>query len=217
MTNEFELIYVIVNSGLGSKLIKSAKRHGLSGGTITLGKGCVSNRILVFFGLSETRKEIVYLAADKATAYQALEKMNKEFEFNKPNHGIAFTTSLCSVFGSKSVICKNNKTERGAVNIMYHVITIIVDKGKAEEVINAATKAGSKGGTILNARGSGIHETSKLFSMEIEPEKEIVIILSEREMTESIVSSIGEDLKIGEPGNGIIFVQDANRTYGIYK
>lgn len=100
---------------------------------------------------------------------------------------------------------------------MYHVITTIVDKGKAEDVIDAATKAGSKGGTIINARGSGIHETSKVFSMEIEPEKEIVIILSEADKTEAIVSSIKNELKIEEPGNGIIFVQDVNKTYGIYK
>jgi nitrogen regulatory protein PII len=100
---------------------------------------------------------------------------------------------------------------------MYHLITTIVDKGKAEDVINAATKAGSKGGTIINARGSGIHETSKLFSMDIEPEKEIVIILSEVDKTEEIVSSIRTNLKIDEPGNGIIYIQDVNKTYGIYK
>ena len=100
---------------------------------------------------------------------------------------------------------------------MYHAITTIVEKGKAEEVIEAATKAGSKGGTIINGRGSGIHETSKLFSMDIEPEKEIVLILSEAEMTQAIVSSIGERLKINEPGNGIIYVQDVNKTYGLYK
>lgn len=93
----------------------------------------------------------------------------------------------------------------------------IVDRVKAEDVIDAATKAGSKGGTIINGRGSGIHETKKLFLMDIEPEKEIVIILSEVDLTEAIVSSIRTHLRIDEPGNGIIFVQDVNKTYGIYK
>ena len=99
---------------------------------------------------------------------------------------------------------------------MYHAITTIVDRGKAEDVIDAATKAGSKGGTIINARGSGIHETSKLFSMDIEPEKEIVIILSEVESTENRIFD-KKPLKIDEPGNGIIFIQDVNKTYGIYR
>lgn len=214
---DIELICMIVNFGLGSKLLKSAKHHGVSGGTIVLGKGTVNSRILDFIGLSDIRKEIIYMAAKKKTAYEALEELNKEYEFNKPNHGIAFTTSICSIFGTKSIVCDYKKDERGADNIMYHIITIIVDKGKAEDVITAATKAGSKGGTIINARGSGIHETSKLFSMDIEPEKEIVIILSEADKTDGIVSLVRDNLKIDEAGNGIIYVQDANRTYGIYK
>ena len=214
---DIELICVIVNFGMGSRVIKSAKRHGVSGGTVTLGKGSVRNRILDYIGLSDIRKEVVYMAAEKETAYEALEELNKEYRFNKPDHGIAFTTSICGVLGTKRIVCKHKKDERGADNIMYHIITIIVDKGKAEDVITAATEAGAKGGTIINARGSGIHETSKLFSMDIEPEKEIVIILSEADKTEEIVSLIGKHLKIDEPGNGIIYVQNANKTYGIYK
>ncbi len=107
--------------------------------------------------------------------------------------------------------------ERGEAETMHKVITVIVDKGKAEDVIDAATKAGSKGGTIMNGRGSGIHETSKLFSMDIEPEREIVIILSETSKTEAIVSSIRKDLDMDKPGNGIIYIQDVNKVYGIYK
>lgn len=99
---------------------------------------------------------------------------------------------------------------------MYHVINIIVDKGKAEEVVDAANLAGSTGGTIINARGSGTHETSKVFAMDIEPEKEIVMILSACERTNDIVASIREKLKMDAPGNGIMFIQDVNKTYGLY-
>lgn len=214
---DIELMCVIVNCGLGSKVIKSAKHHGVSGGTITLGTGSVHSRILDYIGLADIRKEIVYMAAEKETAYEALEELNKEYQFNKPNHGIAFTTSICGVLGTRRIMCKHKKDERGADNIMYHIITTIVDKGKAEDVITAATEAGFKGGTIINGRGAGVHETSKLFSMDIEPEKEIVLILSEADKTDKIVSLIRENLKIDEPGNGIIYVQNATRTYGIYK
>ena len=100
---------------------------------------------------------------------------------------------------------------------MYQSITVIVDKGKGEEVIDAATKAGSKGGTIINGRGSGIHETSKLFAMEIEPEKEIVIILSKIEDVDNIISSIKDEMKIDEPGKGVIYTQDIKKAYGLYE
>ncbi len=81
----------------------------------------------------------------------------------------------------------------------------------------AALKAGSKGGTIINARGSGVHEKSTLFAMTVEPEKEIVLILSEKEKTDAIVESIKNDINLEKPGNGILFIMDTISTYGIFK
>jgi len=214
---EIELICVIANSDMGNKIIKTAKQHGVSGGTIMYGKGTINNRILDYMGLSDVKKEIVFMLAEKSKAYQALDVLNREFKLDKPNHGIAFTSSVCALVGTRRNMCNNINNERGAESNMYHQITTVVDKGKAEDVITAATQAGSKGGTIINARGSGIHETSKLFSMDIEPEKEIVIILSEVDKTDDIVTAIRANLKIDEPGNGIIYIQNVNRTYGIYK
>ena len=211
-----ELIRVIVNFGLGSKVIQKAKQEGIFGGTVFLCRGTVNNRVLNFFGLTDIRKEMVLMAGETDKVYKALEKLDKEFKFEKPNHGIAFTTSISNILGTRS--CKISKIEeRGVDNIMYQAITVIVDKGKAEDVIDAATKAGSKGGTIINARGSGVHETSKLFAMEIEPEKEVVIILSKTEEVDKIINSIKDDLKIDEPGKGIIYTQEINKAYGLYE
>ncbi len=213
-----ELICIIVNLGQGSDVVHAAKRFGVTGGTVLLGNGTVNNRLLDFIGLSDIRKEIVLMVADKEVAVSALEKLNNQFAFEKSNHGVAFSTSVFATVGTKYLKCESpNSEERGVVRPMYHVINVIVDKGKAEDVIYAANKAGSKGGTIINARGSGTHETSKLFAMDIEPEREIVMILSEYEKTDDIVASIRDHLKMDDPGNGIIFIQDVNKTYGIYK
>ena len=43
---EIELICVIVNFGLGSKILKTAKHHGIHGGTITIAKGTVQKQNL---------------------------------------------------------------------------------------------------------------------------------------------------------------------------
>ncbi|MDD2362692.1 MAG: P-II family nitrogen regulator [Oscillospiraceae bacterium] len=212
-----ELIYVIVNFGMGSKVLQAAKKNGINEGTIFLGRGTVSNTVLNFLSVYDERKEIVLMGTDKGTAHKVLDMLNNEFKFEKPNHGIAFSTSAGSIIGSKSYNCDENVEERGAINPMYQLIITIVDRGKAEEVIDAANAAGSKGGTIINARGSGIHETMKLFNMDIEPEKEMVMILSGEEVTESIIDSIREKLEIDKQGKGIIFCQNVNKVYGIYK
>lgn len=212
---EFELISVIVNFGLGSKVLKSAKQHGIKGGTVLLGKGTVNNRILEFLAITDVRKEIVLMIAEKPLAEQAVVELDKEFSFSKPHHGIAFTLPVSWFIGSRYYGDTNITESKGVTNTMYKAIFTVVEKGKAEEVVETATAAGSRGATIINARGSGIHETSTLFAMPIEPEKEIVLILAKAEATDAIASAIREHLKIDEPGNGIMFIVDVNKTYGL--
>lgn len=211
----FELIWVIVNFGKGSKVMHAAKKCGVTGGTIILAKGTANDKFADFLGLSDIRKEIVLMVSNKKMTRSALDRLDKKFNFKKPNHGIAFTTGVSEVIGS--VGCKATEADReeGGEEAMHCAITAVVDKGKAEDVIDAATAAGSRGGTIINARGSGVHETSKLFFMDIEPEKEIVMILSEKKEAEAIISSIREKLDIEQPGKGIIFVQEVSKVYGL--
>jgi len=214
-TAGFDLIYVITNCGTGSRVLQLAKRSGISGGAIFFGKGTVSNRVLKMLALSEVRKEIVLMMAKKSEGSNFLKKLNKEYKLYRPDHGIAYSVPIAGIFGSRT--CNFNITDEfgGMENTMYQSLIIIVDKGKGEAVVEAAAKAGAKGATIINARGSGIHETGKLFAMEIEPEKEIVLMITKSEQTGKIVASIKNNFQIDKPGNGIIFVQNVDETYGL--
>ncbi|NLY81254.1 MAG: P-II family nitrogen regulator [Clostridiales bacterium] len=213
----YELMCVVINYGMGSRVMHKAKQYGISGGTVFLGRGTVDNALSKFLSLYDERKEIVLLGTDNHTADYVSTQLKKDFHFEKSNHGIIFTTSMSGIVGSSRFGDKKSEEGRGVNKTMYQIIITIVNRGKAEDVIEAAEAVGSKGGTIINARGSGMHETSKLFNMEIEPEKEIVMILSKEDITDTIVSSIREKLKISKPGNGVIFIQNVNKTYGIYE
>lgn len=213
----FDLIFTVVDFGSGSKIIKTARKSGVSGGTIFLGNGTVDNRLLEILALDHVRKEIVIMVTERSLSPEVLEKLNEKFHFDKPGHGIAFSIPLMEIYGTRDGSCEVNehKENRGDENTMYKAVFTIVDRGKGENVMDAARKAGAKGGTIINARGSGIHETEILFSMPIEPEKEVVMILAKNEIVDNISSAIREELKIDEPGMGIMFVLDVNKTYGL--
>lgn len=213
---EAVLLVSIVNVGIGSRVLKTAKKFGVSGGTIFRGKGTVNNSILHLLSLADSRKEIVLMGATREVGYQAAEKMAEELKFNKPNHGIAFLMPLKKICGSRGCVCM--EPVKGDIeDIMFDMIYTIVDRGKGEDVIEAAQKAGSQGGTIINARGTGLHEREHVFNMDIEPEKEIVMILSPENMTDAITDSIRRMMRIDEPGQGVIFVQSVEKTYGIYQ
>ncbi|MFS8501863.1 MAG: P-II family nitrogen regulator [Caldicoprobacter sp.] len=214
---DFELIYVIVNFGMGSKVLQTAKKHGMTGGTVFLGRGTVKSHVLELLGITDERKEIVVMAADRKTADEVAEFLNEHFHFEKPHHGIAFTMPVCDIIGSTVYKHDEIHMEGSEDKVSYNLVVTIVDRGKGEEVVEASRKAGAKGATIVNARGAGIHETSKVFAMEIEPEKEMVLILVKSDIAEAVVSSIREHLEIDQPGKGIIFVQSVNKTYGLHE
>ena len=98
---------------------------------------------------------------------------------------------------------------------MHQAIFVIVNKGDAETVVQAAEAAGANGATVVNGRGAGIHETSKLFAMEIEPEKEVVMIVAARENAATIAESVRQAARLDVPGQGILFVLDVDKTYGV--
>ena len=212
----FELICCVVNWGDASKTLKSARKYGVKGGTIFLGRGAVNNRLLELLQLNEVRKEIITMIVERELAADAIKGISEDMEFHKPNHGIAFSHPVSVFIGSANTTGETSEISEGSES-MYNIIYVIVDKGKGEDVIGAAKKAGSTGGTIINARGADVHEVQKLFSIEIEPEKEEVFIITRKEMKNGIIESIKSHMKLEEPGTGILFVLDINEVYGLHE
>lgn len=99
--------------------------------------------------------------------------------------------------------------------IDFDLIVTIVNKGYSEQVVEASKKAGAEGGTILFGRGTGIHEKAKLFNIVIEPEKEIVLTLIDRNKTNQVLEAITQSVQLNKPGRGIAFVIEVERTVGI--
>ncbi|MFM1581565.1 P-II family nitrogen regulator [Helcococcus bovis] len=210
----YEIMYVIINKGKASKVLSLAKQHGAKGGTIYLCHGTVKNKVLNFLSIFDEDKEMVITVLEKEESKKVMPALIEKFKFDKPNTGIVFTTSVSQIQGA---YVKYNKLNEGVDKPMYKLITTIIDKGKAEDVVDSANKAGAIGATILNARGSGTKETLKIFNMEIEPEKEVVMMIVNSEKSLEIVETINKDMHIDEPGNGIVFVQDISQAYGMYE
>ena len=211
-----ELMLTIVNFGVGSKVLKLGKEMGLVGGTVFLGKGTTKRSLLQFLELNEVRKEIILMGGTEETVSVALKRLSESLHLEKPGKGIALSLSISGIIGQGREFGSETKEKSGCEK-MYNLIYTIVEMGKADDVLEAAKKAGSTGGTIVNARGSGNHDqASKVFGMEIEPQKEIVLIISNKKKTKGIVDSIRHELDIDNPGHGVIFTMDVNEAHGLY-
>lgn len=97
----------------------------------------------------------------------------------------------------------------------YDLIITIVNRGFADNVMDAAKSVGAFGGTVINARGTGIHEAEKFFGIIVQPEKELVMILSESEKKNDIMTAICRDAGLNKEGKGICFSLPVENVAGI--
>ena len=97
----------------------------------------------------------------------------------------------------------------------HRMILCIVNAGFSEAVMDAAREAGATGGTVMRGRGTANQEAEKLFNIAIQPEKEIVMILAEKKITEDVLKSVNDSVGLNTAGQGIAFALPVNRVIGI--
>ncbi|WP_221270365.1 P-II family nitrogen regulator [Desulfurispira natronophila] len=89
------------------------------------------------------------------------------------------------------------------------IITCIVERGAADDVVEAAKKAGAKAATISFARGTGIRERLGLLGIAIQPEKEIIEIGVHPSRADAVFHAMAEAGKLHLPGKGFIYMTQA--------
>ena len=97
----------------------------------------------------------------------------------------------------------------------FELVITIVNRGFADEVMDAAKAAGATGGTVLYARGTGIHEAEQFFGITIQPEKEVVLILAKHETRNAIMKAICNEAFARTGERGIAFSVPVSDVTGL--
>ena len=97
----------------------------------------------------------------------------------------------------------------------FDCIMVIVDGGYSELVVDAAKESGAKGATIINARGSVSNEPNKFFKLNIQPDKQIVMILANSETTKAIVEAISKAAGMNTKAHALSFVLPVEEATGM--
>ena len=95
------------------------------------------------------------------------------------------------------------------------LIITIVKKGWGDKILDTSIEAGADGGTILLGRGVGVHERQKIMGIPIEPEKEILLSVTDSDKSEAILWHIAQTCDLEKPGAGIAFVVPVEKVIGI--
>ncbi|MDA8164816.1 MAG: P-II family nitrogen regulator [Desulfobacteraceae bacterium] len=94
------------------------------------------------------------------------------------------------------------------------LITCIVQRGKADKVVDAAMAAGAEGATISYGRGTGVRQKLGLRGYLIKPEKEIILIVTKPDQTKAVLDAVVKSARLEEKGQGFVFLHEIETAIG---
>lgn len=223
---KIKLLVSIVDRDMGEKIVNIYKQHNVVINLICLGSGTANSEILDYLGLSENEKDIVLSIIPDCKSKLILEDLNNHINLNKHGSGIAFSVPISSADGiiSKEVFlptteCWKKNIEKDVDSMVidkeHGLIIVVVNYGFSEQTMEFAKKAGAKGGTVVHCRSLGEGEVSKFLGITIEPEKEIILILTKNDNRYKIMKSINEKVGLKTDAQGICFSLPVDDVVGI--
>ncbi len=191
--------------------------------------GTANSEILKTFGLSGTEKIICACIVPAYKSSQMLAIVAESMEIVKPGKGIAFVVPISSVGAFISNSCDKlfadykegwqdymeSTIEKNSHETHFELVLTVVNQGYSDIVMEAARASGARGGTIINARRTGIDEAIKFFGISLQSEKEIVSIVISKEQKKELMQSISKHCGMATDAKGIMISLPVEDCVGI--
>lgn len=97
----------------------------------------------------------------------------------------------------------------------FEMIFCIINAGFSQTVMEAAKKAGARGGTILRGRGTANPEAEQFFHLTIQPDKEIVLILVPAKIKDTVLRKVYQEAGLAAESQGIVFSMPVSAAAGL--
>lgn len=204
------LFFIIVSRGRANAILRKAKECGITGGTIFMSEGTIHNRLIDRLGLTDIHKETLMLSA----AENLCEKLSKEtYKLLNKDKGIAFSIPFMK-WQLKSNELEQTDAQSSEEPSLFCIIAV-VDRGQSKVCLKAAKDFDAMSATVIHGHGAGT-PIDFYAPLVIEPQKDVVMIITDRDKAHAIRERIFNDLGLDKAGNGIIFTLPVNWSYGIF-
>ena len=221
----FELIITILDRGKGGKAVDLYRKHHLHFDFACLGAGTASSKILNYFGLDETAKELVWTLSPASRIPHILPEARRVLDLDTPGKGILFTVPLSGVSAQIPPVLIKPEYEKEEPTMEeakttpkghpYHLVLAIVNRGCSEQVMEAARPAGARGGTVILARRVGYEDVQNMLGFTLQPEKEIVAILLPQEQKLPVMQAINREAGLKTDCQGVLFSLPVDDIMGL--
>jgi nitrogen regulatory protein P-II 1 len=98
----------------------------------------------------------------------------------------------------------------------FKLIAAFINPDITDKVIKAAKSAGATGEVVMQAKGSGI-EQSSFMGLAIQDKTNVVLFVVEEHHVDNIMDTVCEFCNIDQPGNGIMVCLNIDKVAGLSK
>ena len=214
-----KLLVTIADKDRIDRIVRLYKRRNITYSCLINGVGTASSSLLSYFGLDEVKKSILLTIIPCVLETKIMYDLHNKLELYKPGNGICFSITITSASRYLSTIYKDltvTKEEYRMVNEKeYELIVLIVSEGYASIAMDAAKRVGASGGTLINGIGLGSSEAKKFLGITIEPEKDVVLIITPKEEKIKVMEEVTKDVGLSQEGRGILFSMPVDNVIGL--
>lgn len=191
------------------------------------GNGTANSEILSLCGLRGTKRLITISILPHSLIKDTFSEMSNNLLLEHKGRGIAVTIP---VTGMQDVIRKileerndytNPKKERGEAVEMsdketaYSMILVAANYGYSDEIINAARKAGAKGGTVIKGRRRGSENVMQYLGVTMQEEQEFTMIVVPRNQKSDVMVEISRVCGLKTDAHGVVLSIPVEDILGI--
>lgn len=185
--------------------------------------GTASGEMVDLLGLGTIDKTVLMSILPKKLADKTLRSTRNKLYLGMPNTGVAFTVPLSAATAGVTKMMQmldsssENTSEDEDMNSKYAMIMAFVNQGFSEDVMSAAKPAGAGGGTVFHSRRVENEETMKFWGIPIQQEREIVLILADKEKKVAIMKAITDKCGIQSDAHGVVISLPVDEVAGLNK
>lgn len=221
----FRMLFLIATPKMVSKAAGLFKEGNVPMQYIFHAQGTATSDVMDMLGLDGVDKNILMSMMPKPFADEMLTKLRKKLHLGMPNTGIAFTVFMSGSSGHLVRMIENlepeetkKRMERNDADMTdneYSMIMAIVNQGFSEDVMNAARPKGASGGTVFHSRRIGSQEAMKFWKISVQEEREVVIILAQKEDKLAIMQEIGQKCGMQSKAQGVVLSLPVDGIVGL--
>ena len=219
--SDLYLMMTVASRSRMPDFIRMYQDKGLKTHFISLGRGTARERYMRLLALNETEKMVCLTVVTGRKWLEVKKAMSVRLHIEAPGVGIAYIVPLSAMGGKRELMFLTDGQDfaKGEESTLQgteqELLIVISNQGYSEQVMDAALKAGSRGGTVIHARGTGQETAERFLGISLASEKDLVLIVTPSEKKTEMMQQIIHDAGPGTRAAAIVFALPVTDTAGM--